>query len=404
MHAEAPEPPAMPAHAWRARLGTITLAHFLGTLNVVSVLAMAPVIQRELGLSVAQFGLLVTAYNGAQAVGALPAGALVDRVGVGWALVAAHALLVAAAVALSQAESFAPALAALAAMGLGYSIMNPATARGVLEWFPSRRRATAMGIKQTGVPLGGMLAAGNGALVTVLSWQSILWINAGVTALGALLCLWLAERPKRRGGAAAGQALADLARVLRNLNLGNFSAANALYNMGQANFFAFLTLFLRAAAHASQPVAGLCLGLAQAASAAGRLVWGIVSDTLFRGRRKALVVGLGAGGGLFLAAMAAVGPGWGVVPIAALAVFLGLTIASYAALAQTMAVETMEPRLAGSAVGYNMVATSLGGTIGPALFGAIIGLTGDFADGWLLSAGLVVAGTAMIGLWFRERR
>ena len=120
-------------------------------------------------------------------------------------------------------------------------------------------------------------------------------------------------------------------------------------------------------------------------------------------------------GAAFAVLNALVLPWWGVwlaVPRSQLAarlaghtaVFLGLTIASYAALAQTMAVETMEPRLAGSAVGYNMVATSLGGTIGPALFGAIIGLTGDFADGWLLSAGLVVAGTAMIGLWFRERR
>ncbi len=47
------------ASAWK--LGIITLAHVVGTANIVSVLAMAPVIQRDLDLSVTQFGLLVTA-------------------------------------------------------------------------------------------------------------------------------------------------------------------------------------------------------------------------------------------------------------------------------------------------------------------------------------------------------
>ncbi|MCH8014901.1 MAG: hypothetical protein IH823_09050 [Candidatus Dadabacteria bacterium] len=57
-------------------------------LSIVTVLALV--------LSLA--AVIPAGFAGAQAVGALPAGALVDRVGVGWALVAAHALLVAAAV------------------------------------------------------------------------------------------------------------------------------------------------------------------------------------------------------------------------------------------------------------------------------------------------------------------
>ena len=395
---------AAPTNPWKTRLGTLTLAHFVGTLNVVSVLAMAPVIQRELDLSVAEFGLLVTSYNAAQAAGALPAGGLVDRLGVGWALVVAQMVLIIAAITLSQATSFPFAAGALAVMGLGYSIVNPATARGVLEWFPPTRRATATGVKQTGVPLGGILAAGNGALVTVLSWQSILWLNAGATAVGALLWIRLAQRPKAQATRRYREAIADLGRVLRNRNLGTFVATNALYNIGQSNFFAYLTLFMREAAQASQPVAGLCLGMGHAASAVARIGWGVVSDTYLRGRRKTLVVTLGGSAAVFLAAMAAVGPGWGVVVGAVLAVLLGLTIASYAALAQTMAVESMEPRLAGSAMGYNMVGTSLGGMIGPALFGAVVDLGGNFGDGWLLTAGLVVAGTIVLGLWFRERR
>jgi len=274
----------------------------------------------------------------------------------------------------------------------------------VLDWFPPERRATAMGVKQTGVPLGGILAAGNGALAAFVSWQSILGMVAGATALGAVLCLWLAQRPQRQAAGSRPGALADLRRVMGDWNLGRFVAMNGLYNMGQANFFAYLTLFMREAAQASQPVAGLSLGIAQASSAVARIGWGVVSDTFFRGRRKVLVVVLGALAAVFLAAMAAVGPGWGVVLGAALALALGATIGSYAGLSQTMAVETTEPRLAGSAMGYTMIGTSLGGMIGPPVFGAIVDLSGDYANGWLFSAALLVAGTLLLGLGFKERR
>ncbi len=389
---------------WITRLSILTLVHVVGTLHMVSVMAMAPVIQRDLNLSVTQVGLLVTAYYGAQTVGAFPAGGLVDRLGVGWSLVLAQVILIAGAISLSQANDFAAAFGSCAVMGLGYSLTNPASARGVLEWFPPERRATAMGIKQTGVSIGGVLAAGNGALVTLLSWQSILWIIAGVTAASALLSLRLAERPSWRAGGSFRSVIAHLSEVVRDRNLGLLFAAGGFYNMGQMNFFAYLTLFMREAAQASQPVAGLSLAIAQAASAVGRIGWGVVSDTVFRGKRKTLVVGLCGTAVILLAAMAAVGLWWGVAVGIALALALGLTIASFASLMQTLAVEAVEPRLAGSAMGYSLVGTALGGMVGPPLFGAVVDLTGNFANGWLLTAGLVLAGTLLLGFRFREQR
>ncbi|MEE8265303.1 MAG: MFS transporter [Acidiferrobacterales bacterium] len=389
---------------WITRLSILTLVHVVGTLHMVSVMAMAPVIQRDLNLSVTQVGLLVTAYYGAQTVGAFPAGGLVDRLGVGWSLVLAQVILIAGAISLSQANDFAAAFGSCAVMGLGYSLTNPASARGVLEWFPPERRATAMGIKQTGVSIGGVLAAGNGALVTLLSWQSIMWIIAGVTAASALLSLRLAERPSWRAGGSFRSVIAHLSEVVRDRNLGLLFAAGGFYNMGQMNFFAYLTLFMREAAQASQPVAGLSLAIAQAASAVGRIGWGVVSDTVFRGKRKTLVVGLCGTAVILLAAMAAVGLWWGVAVGIALALALGLTIASFASLMQTLAVEAVEPRLAGSAMGYSLVGTALGGMVGPPLFGAVVDLTGNFANGWLLTAGLVLAGTLLLGFRFREQR
>lgn len=388
---------------WTGRLGRLVMTHVVGTVSIVSVLTMAPAIIRDLHLSTIQFGFFVTAYYGAQAVCSLPAGGLVDRIGVGRALAVCHALMLLGPLVLSLATSYPAALVALALMGVGYSISNPATARGVFEWFPPDRRATAMGIKQVGVPLGGIAAAGNGALSAVVDWHYLLLGVVGLIVVSGLLCLSLA----RLSGAAArarGTPFANVGEVMRDWNHNRFVAANGLHNFGQTNFFAFLTLFLREAAAASQPVASMAVGIAQAASAFGRVGWGVVSDRLFRGRRKALVVGMSAVAAASFALMLAVRPGWGVWLGLGLALVLGATIASAAPLLQTLTVEATEPRLAGSAMGVNMVCVHVGGMIGPPVFGFAVERFGGYAAGWTLSAAAVLAGTAIVAFWFKERR
>ncbi len=388
---------------WTFRLSLLMLTHVVGTANIVSVLAMAPVLTREFGLGAAEFGFLITAYYGAQAVGSLPAGGLVDRLGVGRALVVCHGIMVTAALVLSQATGFPMALAALALMGIGYSISNPATARGVFDWFPPERRATAMGIKQVGVPLGGILAAGNGALVTLVAWHQIMLGVAGLILISGVLCLLLARLPHVAPSETRSHPLANIREVTKDWNLNRFVILNGFYNFGQTNFFTFLTLFMRDAALASQPVASLCVGVAQVSSAVARIGWGVVSDTLFRGRRKGLTVGLGAAAAVFLGLMVFVGPRWGIPLGLGLALLLGVTIASFAPLAQTLSVEATEPRLAGSAMGYNMLGTHLGGMAGPPIFGAIVDATGGYGAGWMVTAAVVLAGTLMLALWFKER-
>lgn len=388
---------------WRTRLAVLTLAHVTGTLHITTLTVMAPVIKEDLTLTFAQVGLLVTAYSVGQVTGSIPAGTLADRVGVGWALVVAHLFMIAGAVTLTQADGPAIAMAAMLMTGWGYAIVNPATAKGVFDSFPPERRATAMGIKQTGVPIGGVTAAVLGSFATADGWTLITIGVAIITVAGGLCCLVIAERPKPRPVVAAAARSGSLREVMRDMNFGRFVLANFLYNFGQASFFAYLTLFIRQSAQASQEVAGLCYGVAQVCSVAARLGWGAVSDFLFKGRRKALTLSLGATAAAFLTTMILVGPGWGIALGIGLSAALGATIASYAPLMQTMATEAVQPRLTGSAVGYNMVGTSMGSIVGPPVFGAIVDLTGAFESGWLLCAGLVTLGVIVMATGFQER-
>lgn len=394
---------------WLRRLPILILSHVVGTLNVVSVMAMAPAITGELGLSAALFGTFVSAYYGAQAAGSLPAGGVTDRFGIGRALVLAHALLFVSALTIAMADSYAVCIAAMICMGVGYSMTNPSTARGVLDWFPAERRGLAMGLKQVGVPLGGVLAAGNGALAAVVHWQSLMFGVAALIALNGVLCFSLFRFDRQVPPEHRKNPLANIGEVFRDRNFNIYTVLSGLLNSGQTNFFGFLTLFLTEALRASQPMAGFAMGLAQTTSALARVGWGMVSDKAFGGRRavlKAWICGVATVLLALMAWLATMDGGDAKLWLAlALTAGLGITIASFAPVSQAIAVEAVEPRLAGSAMGCTMVGVHIGGFLGPVMFGAAMDAAGgDYAAGWLVSAAVTGLGVLMLVFGFRERR
>lgn len=388
---------------WFWRISLLTLCHIVGTMHSVSVWAMAPFIREELSLTSAQFGLFVSAYYGAQTISAFPAGGFVDRIGVGRSLVLSMVILSAGAISLSYAYTLPMALASMAIMGLGYALVNPASARGVLNWFRYERRATAMGVKQTGVPVGGVLAAGCGILATFIDWRAVLWIVAGITIANIICCLPLLKIPSKTKQAGSLLPIKEVMAILRDRNITLFGFINTFLQIGQANFFAYLTLFMRDVAAAGQPLASACLGVAQVTSAIGRVGWGVVCDQFFQGRRAQLVVLITLVAGLGLIGMTLINPTTAVVLGIGLSAILGITIAAYAALTLTIGAETVEPSRAGTAVGYNLMMVCLGGVIGPPLFGYALDHLGGYKAGWYLTGAIVLVGVGLLHFVFREQ-
>lgn len=392
------------ANPWLRRLPLLVAAHAVGTSNSIAVLSMAPVISRAFGLSATEFGLFVSFYYGGQAVFSVPAGGITDRLGVGWTLVLGHAVMATAALVLSLAPDYSACLGAAFLMGTGYSMSNPSTAKGVNDWFPANRRGTAMGIKQVGVPIGGLIGAGCGALAASMNWQSIMVGVAVLIAVNGIACLTLVPVSVR--GRGAGK---NILAVVRDKNVHAFSIGAGVVNIGQTNFYAFLTLFLAKALGLMQEQVSAAMAVAQTSSFVGRLGWGAISDRAFGGRRLVTMSAICAAAVLFLASMPAVAGHWG--PAGAglalgfgLALCLGLTIASFAPVAQAIQVEMVEPRLAGAAVGYNMLWTHICATLAPIIFGAATDHLGGFRFGWWTTAAIVALGTAMLVFWVREGR
>ena len=94
------------------------------------------------------------------------------------------------------------------------------------------------------MPIGGVIAAGLGALAAAADWRLILIYVVAATLVFGLACMILRDG-QSPAGALRRRPFAGLFELLRDGNYGRFAFSNLLYNFGQGNFFGFLTLFVR---------------------------------------------------------------------------------------------------------------------------------------------------------------
>jgi ACS family hexuronate transporter-like MFS transporter len=399
--------------SWKLPLTVFTLAHSVGTIHSAAVTVMVPVIKDFYGVPYTAVALLITFYSIGQTVFSIPSGNMVDRIGVRKSLLVAHAILLVAAILLAVADTIWLAYLSLFLMGWGYSAINPATAKGIFQTFSRTRRATAMGLKQTGVPLGGILTGILGGIAVStqaqavgwnIQWQTIMLIVGLLTVVGALLCLLLPKELSRPIESGEKNSIwGDVFILAKDWQFNRFVISTMAFNFGQYNFFTFLTAFLTKVLGTTQEVAGGAYSIVQAASAVFRPFWGFASDFFFRSRKKALCVALCFVAAICFAACALISyagaPVW--VGIA-VSVMLGVTIASYAPLVQVIAVEAVDPKMIGSGLGYAHMGTHIGASMGPVVMGVLLDLYGyDVAYG--ATATIVLFGAGLLAFGFRER-
>jgi MFS family permease len=387
-----------------ARLALLFAVHAIGTANIMAVMAFAPAIQADLGVTPATFGLLVAAYYAAQPVVALPAGWLVDRIGVRAALCIAMVTTVGAAALLALAGGPAMAAATLVLGGIGYSLVNPATTAGVVAWFPPGWRSTMMSVKQAGVPMGGMLAAAVATIVGASGWREA----SAAVAIGALVVAaasLLGARPgaaRHSGGAATGGGRSrppvSLLPLLRNGPLLRVCLATGFLSAAQSGFYAYLVLYLVGPVGLSPAVAAAVFGSVHAVSAISRILWGMLADRWWRGDARSClrVIAYAACAGFLLLSL---GHALGAPAAVAAALLLGATVSGFAGVAQGAAVAEAPRHQIGAAMGVFMILTPFGSLIGPPAFGGLLAI----GESFLLPTLVLAAVAAAVGLFVAGR-
>jgi MFS family permease len=333
------------------------------------------------------------------------AGLLADRWGTARTLVLGQAIIAGGLLAVSATGSYATFITLITLAGIGYGTLNPASTTAAMSWFPPRQRATVVGIKQVGLPFGGMLGAATlPALALALGWRHAIVVAALLIAACAVLCAVVyrdppgeplpARRPGERGA---------LALVLLNRELWLVAVATLVFAAMQTVWMAFLTLYLQGVVGLSLLGASRYLAIAQGGGVLGRIGFGLLSDRVFGGRRRLPLAIAGCGSALCSVALAFTGPATSGAWLAPLALVFGIVGIGWNGVQHTLMAELAGPRTAGTAVGLGLAISSLGVTIGPPIFGWCVTAAGGYRGPWLGLASTMVAGLVLLGL-VRERR
>jgi len=364
----------------------------LSAVSVLAIAPLAPLLRDELGLSRAQVGLFLPAVYLGGVLMSLPAGWLTDRLGIRVTLTGGLALTGLMIGAAAQAPTLPLTLSGFFLAGLGFAVINPTTGKAIIERFPPRERGFAMGVKQTGLTLGGVTAALTvPAIGLSRGWRAALTTAAAASLAGAAAAL-VGFRSRASAAAPAvldRPRLAEVAPFLARPSFIVLMASGFALSINQSSLLAYFALFARESQGLGVVAAGGLLALAQAGGTAGRIVWGIVSDRAFGGRRRpGLVLNATLSAAmslLFASGLPMAGP-----TAACAAVLAGVGAFGWVGLYLALAAEVGGPRYAGLLTGVAVACAWSGVLVGPTLFGGLLETTGGYRWPWL--------GVALTGL------
>ncbi|OJE50230.1 MFS transporter [Bacillus luti] len=138
------------------------------TLITYGVGAFALFWKEEYALTNMESGLLVSVVNVGPLFCMLFVGRLLDQYNEKLLISISSCLLGSSLLLTNIVNGFNGLLFVLLLIGIFYSVSQPGGSKVILKWFPKENRGLAMGIRQAGIPIGGVLA---GVLIPFLTIQ-----------------------------------------------------------------------------------------------------------------------------------------------------------------------------------------------------------------------------------------
>jgi sugar phosphate permease len=352
---------------------------------------LVPTLREEYGLSLAQIGVLLAAEWVGALVTMLPWGIAADRFGervvLGLGLGGCAAFLVGAA----YATTFESLVVLLGLAGAAGASVNSASGRAVMHWFGSEERGLALGVRQTAVPLGGLIAA---LFVPPLTSPGNatrgFFFFAALCGVGALVgAVFVRSRSTEEHELDGG----TLAQTLRDGRLWRLAVGSGVYVYAQIAIIGFGVVFLHDEHGLTERDAALVVAAAQVLAIGIRIGTGRWSDLVGSRIRPLRQVGVVVAVALVVVAALAGGPLWLLIPV--LAVAGGLSM-GWNALAFAAAAELAGAARSGAAIGFQQSALSGIAIVAPILFAASVSST-SWAIAFALAALVPLAGRFSLG-------
>jgi MFS transporter, ACS family, hexuronate transporter len=362
--------------------------------------SLSPMFVSAFGLSKAQLGVIFTALMLGSACFVGAAGVVTDRWGERRMVLLSGLTMTGALLAATLFASYAWLVACIAVFGAAYAASTPAGGRAILAWF-DRDRGFAMGIRQTGVPVGGLLGALTLPPVAhVAGYRGAFAFAAAIVAVTTLIAYsgYREQRDDAAPSATLGSVMRGMRTLARDPRLIGVALTCMVLVSAQVAMNAFLTVTGVAVVGTSAGVAALAFACAQGAAACGRLAWGYVSDRVLHGERLIPFAAICVLATLAAVALATVHAG-AVGVLFAAAIVLGFSAAGWNGLMAAALAEVGGTERAASALGLALTAVFMASAAAPAGFGALADHT-SLRAAWLATAALALVGVAPV-LWLR---
>lgn len=386
----------------RALVILLGAAVFLNYVDRGAIAVAAPLMKGDLGLTATQFGTAVSAFFWIYAPVQLVVGWLCDRFSV-YRLMAWGVMLWAASTLLMGfVGGFASLLVLRVILGVGESVVFPASGKIIARHVPAEGRGMANAWCAAGIALGpaiGTLAGG--MILATLGWRAI-FIVFGLATL-----IWLvpwrrvvATLPSRHDD--EDSATVPVSALLRIWALWAMGIGHAAGNFGFYFLLAWLPLFLVQQRGLTIAEMTLLATLGYSVQAAAALTLGSISDRWTRSgrseaamRRWMLVIGQLLMAGCILG----IGGSGDMVTLGIVLCLAGVATASLSMNLYSVAQMFAGPRAAGTWIGIQNALGNVSGILGPVITGIIIDRSG-YGDAFILAAAVAAFGAIwwMVGI------
>lgn len=353
----------------------------------------APLLKVEWGINASQLGLLLSAFFWTYTALQFVMGLLVDRFGANRMMALGLLLWSLATVLTGAAVGFASLLMFRLLLGVGESVMFPASSKILAQHLPEKARGFANGLMNASMRWGSAVGTfGGGLLMARYGWR------ASFVAIGVVSLLWLPAWARWKAPAAVtrevGVSTPSFAAILRRRSFWGAASGHFCANYLVYFLMSWLPYYLVHERHLSMAAMSIAAGALWVVDSISSIAAGCVADFCIhygasstRARKWAMGIGFTVAAAALLGCGVA-GERTYMGCLIACAIGCGTANAGTFAFAQTLA----GPKAAGRWVGLQNGIANMAGVIGPALTGLLVEWTGHFAAAFAVAAVITLGG------------
>ena len=235
----------MLANRW-TMLGMLFLVRTSVGFQFQSISSVSPFLIEDMAIGYTEIGTLIGLFMLPGVVIALPGGLLGKRFGDKRVCAFGLALMVLGGLLVGVSQSYAPAFAGRLLSGIGAVLFNVVLTKIVADWFAGKEIVTAFGVMLSAWPCGIALGlVSQSLLATAYSWQSVMFLTAGICATGFGVVTALYHYPSPWDRISLQEGPAHLLIPIRELlPVSMAGLAWGVFNVGLVIFFSFTPALL----------------------------------------------------------------------------------------------------------------------------------------------------------------